>query len=133
MGIGTSIFLIAVGAILKYAVTASVSGVDLNTVGVILMVVGVVGLLLSLLWMTIWADRRRTLGMNCASYQARNVRLANWNDGPDNSGGERSVSMRAVVAHGPSKPSGARSNTPSKIMCASAMVVPSGLPMTLVK
>ena len=59
MGIGTSIFLIAVGAILKYAVTASVSGVDLNTVGVILMVVGVVGLLLSLLWMTIWADRRR--------------------------------------------------------------------------
>ena len=59
MGIGTSIFLIAVGAILKYAVTADVSGVDLDVVGVILMVVGVVGLLLSLLWMTIWADRRR--------------------------------------------------------------------------
>ena len=49
MGIGTSIFLIAVGAILKYAVTAHVSGVNVNTVGVILMVVGVVGLLLSLL------------------------------------------------------------------------------------
>ena len=59
MGIGTSIFLIAVGAILKYAVTANVSGVNLDTVGVILMVVGIVGLLLSLLWMTIWADRRR--------------------------------------------------------------------------
>ena len=59
MGIGTSIFLIAVGAILKFAVTASVSGIDLDTVGVILMVVGIVGLLLSLLWMTIWADRRR--------------------------------------------------------------------------
>ena len=59
MGIGTSIFLIAVGAILKYAVTADVSGVELDTVGVILMVVGVIGLLLSLLWMTIWADRRR--------------------------------------------------------------------------
>jgi hypothetical protein len=59
VGIGTSIFLIAVGAILKYAVTADVSGVDVNTVGVILMVVGVVGLLLSLLWMTIWADRHR--------------------------------------------------------------------------
>jgi uncharacterized protein DUF6458 len=59
MGIGTSIFLIAVGAILKYAVTADVSGVDVNVVGVILMVVGVVGLLLSLLWMTMWADRRR--------------------------------------------------------------------------
>ena len=42
MGLGTSIFLIAVGAILKYAVTADVSGVDVNTVGVILMVVGVI-------------------------------------------------------------------------------------------
>jgi hypothetical protein len=61
MGIGTSIFLFAVGAILKYAVTADVSGVDLDVVGVILMVVGVVGLLLSLLWMTIWADRRRAV------------------------------------------------------------------------
>ena len=59
MGIGTSIFLIALGAILKYAVTADVEGVNLDTVGVILMVVGIVGLLLSLLWMTIWADRRR--------------------------------------------------------------------------
>jgi hypothetical protein len=59
VGIGTSIFLIAVGAILKYAVTANVSGVNLDTVGVILMIVGIVGLLLSLLWMTIWADRRR--------------------------------------------------------------------------
>jgi len=59
VGIGTSIFLIAVGAILKYDVTADVSGVDLDVVGVILMVVGIVGLLLSLLWMTIWADRHR--------------------------------------------------------------------------
>jgi hypothetical protein len=59
VGIGTSIFLIAVGAILRYAVTADVEGVNLDTVGVILIVVGIVGLLLSLLWMTIWADRRR--------------------------------------------------------------------------
>ncbi len=57
MQLGTSIFLLAVGAILKYAVTDSISGVDLQTVGVILMVVGVVGLLLSILLMTIWADR----------------------------------------------------------------------------
>jgi hypothetical protein len=46
--IGTSLFLIALGAILKYAVTAHVEGVDINTVGVILMVVGVVGLVLGL-------------------------------------------------------------------------------------
>lgn len=58
MGIGTSIFLIALGAILKFAVTASVSGVDLNVVGVILMVVGIIGLLLSLFWLTVWSDRR---------------------------------------------------------------------------
>jgi len=49
MGIGTSIFLIAVGAILKFAVTDTVSGIDLATVGVILMIVGIVGLVLTLL------------------------------------------------------------------------------------
>ena len=49
MTIGTSIFLIAVGAILKYAVTATVGGINLQTAGVILMVVGVVGLLFVLL------------------------------------------------------------------------------------
>ena len=59
MGIGTSILLIAVGAILKFAVTTHVSGIDLATVGVILMVVGIVGLVISILWMTIWADRTR--------------------------------------------------------------------------
>ena len=48
MGIGTSIFLIAVGAILKFAVTAEVSGLELSTVGVILMVCGALGLVLSL-------------------------------------------------------------------------------------
>jgi beta-lactamase regulating signal transducer with metallopeptidase domain len=59
MGIGTSILLIAVGAILRFAVTATVSGIELHTVGTILMVVGVVGLLISLFYMTIWSDRRR--------------------------------------------------------------------------
>jgi hypothetical protein len=57
MGIGTSIFLIALGAILKFAVTASVSGINLATVGVILMVVGIVGLLISLL-VLMQANRR---------------------------------------------------------------------------
>jgi uncharacterized membrane protein len=61
MGIGTSIFLIAVGAILKFAVTAHVSGISLATVGVILMIVGVVGLLISLFWLARATDRRRTV------------------------------------------------------------------------
>ena len=52
MGIGTSIFLIALGAIFKFAVTASIAGIDLATVGVILMVVGVRGLIISLFFMS---------------------------------------------------------------------------------
>ena len=48
MTIGSSLFLIAVGAILKYAVTAHVAGIDINVVGVILMIVGVVGLVIGL-------------------------------------------------------------------------------------
>ena len=51
MSFGTSIFLIAVGAILRYAVTASVSGISLTTVGLILMIVGAAGLVLSLLYL----------------------------------------------------------------------------------
>ena len=57
MGIGTSVFLIAVGAILKFAVTATVTGISVQTVGTILMIVGVVGLLISLFWL-MSADRR---------------------------------------------------------------------------
>jgi hypothetical protein len=54
MGIGVSLILIAVGAILTWAVTTTVSGVDLNTVGVILMVVGAVGALISLVFWSSW-------------------------------------------------------------------------------
>jgi Domain of unknown function (DUF6458) len=57
MTIGTSIFLIAVGAILKYAVTATVAGVDIQTVGVILMVAGAIGLVVGLF--LLMSDRRR--------------------------------------------------------------------------
>jgi hypothetical protein len=59
MYIGTSIFLIAVGAILAFAVTATVAGVSIHTAGLILMVVGVIGLVVSLLESAVWSDRRR--------------------------------------------------------------------------
>lgn len=59
MYIGTSIFLIAVGAILKYAVTATVAGFDVQTAGVILIVAGIVGLLVSLFLVVSSRDRRR--------------------------------------------------------------------------
>jgi hypothetical protein len=54
MGIGVSLILIAVGAILTWAVNATVSGLDINAVGVILMIVGGVGLLLSLMFWSTW-------------------------------------------------------------------------------
>ena len=54
MGIGASIFLIVVGAILTFAVTADVSGIDIATVGWILMIAGAVGLLLSLIFWSTW-------------------------------------------------------------------------------
>jgi hypothetical protein len=48
MGIGTSILLIAVGAILRYAVNVTVSEIELQTVGLILIIVGIIGLVISL-------------------------------------------------------------------------------------
>jgi hypothetical protein len=56
MGIGVSIFLIAVGAILTFATNIDVSGVNLDIVGIILMVVGVIGLVMTLL---VWGPRSR--------------------------------------------------------------------------
>lgn len=54
MTIGVSLILIAVGAVLAFAVTEDVEGVEISTVGWILMIVGVLGLLLTLLF---WGDR----------------------------------------------------------------------------
>jgi hypothetical protein len=59
MGIGTSIFLIAVGAILAFAVNADISGLEISTVGIILMICGVLGLLISLLYVSMGRDRAR--------------------------------------------------------------------------
>jgi Domain of unknown function (DUF6458) len=65
MGIGASLFLIVVGAILVFAVTADVSGVDIATVGWILMIAGAVGMLLSLIFWSTWGGagtlRRETI------------------------------------------------------------------------
>ena len=63
MGIGVSLILIAAGAILTWAVNATVSGLSIHTIGVILMVVGLVGLVLSVMFWSSWggfAGARRT-------------------------------------------------------------------------
>lgn len=60
MTIGTSILLIAVGAILKWAVTAHVSGIDLQTAGTVLFVLGVIALVLAVAYTFWWSGRSPT-------------------------------------------------------------------------
>ena len=57
MTIGTSIFLIALGAILYFAVNATLAGIEIQTIGLILMIVGVVGVVISLLYARMRAPR----------------------------------------------------------------------------
>jgi hypothetical protein len=64
MGIGVSLILIAAGAIMTWAINTTASGFNINTVGIILMVVGAIGILLSLMFWSSWGGpsygRRRT-------------------------------------------------------------------------
>jgi hypothetical protein len=57
MGIGGSIFLLALGAILAFAVNAHISGIDINVVGWVLMAAGLVGLIITVWY---WNSRRRS-------------------------------------------------------------------------
>jgi uncharacterized membrane protein len=59
MPLGSSLFLIAIGAILRYAISTGVSGVSLPTIWLILMIVGIVGVIISLLYMFAWSPRPR--------------------------------------------------------------------------
>ena len=66
MGLGVGIFLTALGAILAFAVSADVSGVNIHTVGWILLIVGIAGIVLSLIFWSSWAgpgyfSRRRAV------------------------------------------------------------------------
>ena len=74
MGIGVSLILIAAGAILTWAVNATVSGLDINTVGVILMIVGAIGLVLSLMFWSSWG------GWGVA--RGGNRRVTTYEEGP---------------------------------------------------
>jgi len=66
MGISTSLILIALGAILVWAVEATVAGVSLTAIGWILLIVGIIGVLLSLIFWSTWGgfggrDRERVV------------------------------------------------------------------------
>lgn len=77
MGIGISIVFAALGAILIWGTTASVSGVDLTMIGVILLVVGAIGALLSLVFWSEWSPayrgRRRTYVDDGVAVRRRSV------------------------------------------------------------
>jgi len=60
MGIGAALILIAVGAILAFAVDAEISGLDITTIGWILLAVGIVGALLSMVFWSSWGGMRGT-------------------------------------------------------------------------
>ena len=60
MGIGVSLFLLAIGAILTFAVEVDASGINIDTIGVILMIIGGIGLLLSMLFWSSFAPFSRT-------------------------------------------------------------------------
>jgi hypothetical protein len=67
MGLGVSLLLVAAGAILAWAVNAEVSGVNIHAVGWILLIVGIVGAVLSMIFWSSWAgpgywSRRRSPG-----------------------------------------------------------------------
>jgi Domain of unknown function (DUF6458) len=70
MSIASSIFLIAVGAILRYAVTFNISGVDRQAVGLILMIAGFAGLGISLLYQLLATQNRQSRSRSDERYDA---------------------------------------------------------------
>jgi hypothetical protein len=56
---GSSLFLLVLGGILRFAVTDTVSGFDIHAVGMILMIAGAAGAILSMAWLSLSAERRR--------------------------------------------------------------------------
>jgi Domain of unknown function (DUF6458) len=69
MSIAGAVLLIAAGAILRYAVSDSIEGVDLEVVGLILMIAGAVGLVLTFAWIAM--ARRRAAPVEDARYEER--------------------------------------------------------------
>ena len=86
MGIGVSMFLLAVGAILAFAVTVPTDGIELDTVGVILIILGLIGLLASLVWWDGWTPRRRSVAYddgNDVIVRRRRPRVVTIDDADD--------------------------------------------------
>lgn len=76
MTIAAAIFLIAVGAILRYAFDLNVEGIDIDTVGLILMIAGAVGLVLSFVQEAVWSRRRERRDLEARERAAAEQRAA---------------------------------------------------------
>lgn len=74
MTIGSSILLIAIGAILRYAITAHVSGINIQTAGTVLLILGILGLVLAVIYTFYWS-RART-----SDVRVRDERDPRYND-----------------------------------------------------
>jgi cytochrome c oxidase subunit IV len=81
MTIGAGIFLIAVGAILKFATNFHIQGVSVDTIGVILMIAGAVGLVLGIFQEFVWSRRRGVAG-EPAVEERREVRDPGYREAP---------------------------------------------------
>ena len=68
MGLGVGIFLAALGAVLAFAVSADVSGVDIHTIGWILLIVGIIGIVLSMIFWSSWAGPGHFSGRRQTTY-----------------------------------------------------------------
>ncbi|HET7121082.1 MAG TPA: DUF6458 family protein [Solirubrobacterales bacterium] len=82
MTIGAGIFLIAVGAILKFATNIHIQGVSVDTIGVILMIAGAVGLVLGIFQELIWSRRRGVAPGAPAVEERREVRDPGYREVP---------------------------------------------------
>jgi hypothetical protein len=82
MTIGAGIFLIAVGAILKFATNIHIQGVSVDTIGVILMIAGAVGLVLGIFQEFIWSRRRGVAPGEPAMEERREVRDPGYREAP---------------------------------------------------
>ncbi len=80
MGIGVSLLLIAAGAILLWGVTGEVAGIDIDAIGVILMVVGLIGGILSLIFWSSWGG---PAGVSQAAHDVRRRRTAALDRSPE--------------------------------------------------
>ena len=96
MGIGVSLILIAVGAILTWAVTDNVTNVDLSTVGVILMVVGLAGGLISMMFWSSWGG----FGATGARQSCRTRRQSESSSASASCRGRRSGGPGIIPLHG---------------------------------